>query len=79
MCTLIISYRWKNEGVCMWLLRYMQDIFLELDTSLNDELVRGKINKFVSLHTIGISKNDTLYALWIKFLPIFIRNVSPCT
>jgi hypothetical protein len=24
--------RWKNEGVCMQLLRYMQDTFLELDT-----------------------------------------------
>jgi hypothetical protein len=44
MCMLIISDRWKSEGVCMCMLRYMRDTFLKLDTMLNDELVRGKIN-----------------------------------
>jgi hypothetical protein len=39
MCMLIISDRWKNEGVDMQLLRYMQDTFLELDTSLSDDVV----------------------------------------
>jgi hypothetical protein len=38
MC-IIISDRWKSEGVCMRLLRYMQDTFLELDTTLNNESV----------------------------------------
>jgi hypothetical protein len=57
MCILIISGTWKNEGVCMQLLRYMRDTFLELDTSLNDESVLGNINKSISLHTIGVSKN----------------------
>jgi hypothetical protein len=53
MCMLIISDRWNNESVCMWLLRYMRDTFLELDTSLNDELVRGNINKSVSFTSSG--------------------------
>jgi hypothetical protein len=56
MCMIIISDRWKSEGVCMRLLRYMRDTFLELDTTLDDELVRGKINKLISLHTVGVSK-----------------------
>jgi hypothetical protein len=60
MCMLIISDRWKNEGVCMRLLRYMWDNFLELDTLINDDSVRGKINKSVSLHTNGVSNKDTL-------------------
>jgi hypothetical protein len=79
MCMLIISDRWKNEGVCMELLRYMQDTILELDTSLNDELIRGKINKFVSLQIVRVSNKDTLCALWIKCLPLFRGNPGPCT
>jgi hypothetical protein len=39
MCMLIISDRWKSEDVCMRLLRYMRDTFLELETMLNDEPV----------------------------------------
>ena len=62
MCMLIISDRWKNEGVCMWLLRCMQDTFLELDTSINDEPVQGKINKPISLHIVGVSNKKTLSA-----------------
>jgi hypothetical protein len=79
MCMLIISDMWRNEGVCMQLLRYMRDTFLELDNSLNDELVRGKINKYVSLQIIDVSKNNTLSALWIKCLPLFKGNLVPCT
>jgi hypothetical protein len=79
MCMLIISDRWKNKIVCMWLLRYMRDTFLKFDTSLNDELVRGKINKFVSLHTVKVSNKDTLCAFWIKCLPLFRGNLGPCT
>jgi hypothetical protein len=60
MCMLIISDRWKNEGVCMWLLRYMRDTFLELGTSLNDESVRGNINKSISLHIVVVSNKNTL-------------------
>ena len=63
---LIILDRWKNEGVCMWLLRYMRDTFLELDTSLNDDLVQGNINKPISLHIVGVSNTNVLSALWIK-------------
>jgi hypothetical protein len=70
MCMLIISDMWKNKGVCMRLLRYMRDTFLELDTSLNDELVKGKINKSVSLHIVGVSNKYTLCSLWIKCLPL---------
>jgi hypothetical protein len=79
MCILIISDGLKNKGVCIRLLRYMRDTFLELDTSLNDELVRGNINKYVSLHTFGVSNKDTLCALWIKCLPLFRGNPGPCT
>jgi hypothetical protein len=60
MCMLIISNKWKNKGVCMRMLRYMRDTFLELETTLNDELVRGNINEYVSLHTIGVSNKNTL-------------------
>jgi hypothetical protein len=34
-----ISDRWKNEGVCMRLLRCIRYNFLELDTSFNDEMI----------------------------------------
>jgi hypothetical protein len=79
MCMFIISDRWKNEGVCMQLLRCMRDTFLELDTSLNDEAVRGQVNMFVSLHTVRVANKNSLSSLWIKFLPIFIGNLGPCT
>jgi hypothetical protein len=79
MCMLIISDRWKNEGVCMRLLRYMQDTFFELDTMPNDDLVQGKINKPISLHTVKVSKKNTLNALRIKCLPFFRGNPGPCT
>jgi hypothetical protein len=39
MCMLIVLNKWKNEGVYMQLLRYMQDTFLKFDTLLNDESV----------------------------------------
>jgi hypothetical protein len=55
MSMLIISDRLKNKGVCMRLLRYMQDTFLELETTLNDEFVRGKINESVSIHIVWVS------------------------
>jgi hypothetical protein len=67
MCILIISERWKNKGVFMRLLRYMRGTFLKLKTSLNNESVRGKINKSISLHTVGVSNKVTLCAMWIKF------------
>jgi hypothetical protein len=73
---LIISDRWKNKGVYMWLLRYMRDTFLELDNTLNDESARGKINESVSLHTVRVSNKDTLYALWIKCLPLLRGNLA---
>jgi hypothetical protein len=76
---LIISDRWKKKRVCMRLLRYMRDTFLELETSLNDELVRGNINEFVSIQTIEVSRKDTLCALWIKGLPLLRGNHGPCT
>jgi hypothetical protein len=79
MCMLIILDRWKNEGVYMRLLMYMQDTFLKLENSLNDEPVRGQINKSVSLHTIRISNKDTLSAMGIKCLPLFRENLGPCT
>jgi hypothetical protein len=79
MCMLIISDRWKSKGVCMQLLRYMQDTFLELDTTLNDESVRGNINKSISLHTVRVSKKNALSSLWIKCLPLFRGNMRPCT
>jgi hypothetical protein len=83
MCMLIISDRWKNEGVCMWLLRYMRDTFLELDTSLNDELVRGKINKSVSLHTVILlsmmsqseERSISLYPFKLSGYPTKIHSV----
>ena len=78
MCMLIILDRWKSEGVCMQLLRYMQDTFLELDTMLNDESVRGNINKLISLHTVRASKKNALSALWIKCFPLFRGNSGPC-
>jgi hypothetical protein len=62
MCMLIIYDRWKNKGVCMQLLRYMRDTFLELDTTLNDEPVQVKINEYVSLHTVRVSNKNTLGA-----------------
>jgi hypothetical protein len=76
---LIISNRWKSEGVCMCLLRYMSDTFLELEITLNDEPVRGNINKSISLHTVRVSNRNALSALWIKCLPLFRGNPSPCT
>ena len=76
---LIISNRWKSEGICMRLLRYMWDTFLELDTTLNAESIQGNINKPLSLHTIRVSNKNALSALWIKCLPIFRGNPSPCT
>jgi hypothetical protein len=76
---LIILDMWKSEGVCMRLLRCMRDTFLELDTSLNDKLVRGKVNKFISLHTIRVAKKNALSALWFKCLPLFRGNLGPCT
>jgi hypothetical protein len=79
MCMIIISNRWNNEGVCMRMLRYMRDTFLDKDTSLNDDPVQEKINKYVSLHTIEVSNKDTLCALWIKCLPLFRGNLGPCT
>jgi hypothetical protein len=79
MCMLIISDRWKSEGVCMRLVRYMRDTFLELDTMLNDDSVRGKINKSISLHTVGVSNKNAINALWIKYLPRFRGNLGPCT
>jgi hypothetical protein len=79
MCMLIISDRWKSEGVCMWLLRYMRDTFLELDTTFNDEPVRGNINKLISLHTVRVSKKNALSPLWIKCIPLFRGNLGPCT
>jgi hypothetical protein len=69
--------RWKNEGVCMRLLRYMRDTFLELDTSLNDELVQGKINKSVSLHTIRVSNKDTLMCSVDQVPSSFQRESGP--
>jgi hypothetical protein len=61
MCMLIISDRWKSEGVCMQLLRYMRDTFLKLDSTLNDELVQGRINKPISLHIVRVfNKNAVL-------------------
>jgi hypothetical protein len=78
MCMLIISDMWKNEGVCMQLLRYMRDTFLKLDTTLNDEPIQGKINKSISLHNVEVSNKNTLSALWIKGLPLFIENLVPC-
>jgi hypothetical protein len=78
MCMLIISDRWKSEGVCMRMLRYMQETFLELDTMLNDEPIRGKINKPISLHIIEVSKKHALSALWIKCRPLFRGNLVPC-
>jgi hypothetical protein len=78
MCMLIISDRWKSEGVCMQLLRYMRDTFLELDTMLNDELVQGNINKPISLNTVRVSNKNSLSALWIKCLPLFKGNLGPC-
>jgi hypothetical protein len=71
--------QWKNEGVCMQLLRYMRDTFLKLDTSFNDESVRGKINKPISLHTIGVSNKNSPGVLWIMCLPLFRGNPGPCT
>jgi hypothetical protein len=79
MCMFIITDRWKSEGVCMRLLRYMRDTFLELDTMLNDDLVRGKINKLISLHTIKVSNKNALSAPWIKSLPLFRGNLGQCT
>jgi hypothetical protein len=78
MCMIIISDRWKSEGVCMRLLRYMRDTFLELDTMLNDEPVRGNINKTISLHTVRVSNKNALSALWIKCLPLLRGNAGPC-
>jgi hypothetical protein len=78
MCMLIISNRWKSEGVCMQLLRYMSNTFLELDTTLNDEPVQGKINKTISLHTVRVSNKIVLSALWIKCLPLLRGNPDPC-
>jgi hypothetical protein len=79
MCMIIISDRWKSEDVCMRLLRYMRDTFLKLDTTLNDESVRGKINKLIFLHTVRVSNKNALSGLWIKCLPLFRGNASPCT
>jgi hypothetical protein len=79
MCIFIILDRWENEGVCMRLLRCMRDTFLELETTLNDEPVQGKINKSISLHTVGVSNKNALSALWIKCLPLFRGNPDPCT
>jgi hypothetical protein len=79
MCILIILDRWKSDGVCMGLLSYMQDTFLELDTTLNDESVQGNINKLISLHTVGVSHKNALNALWIKCLPLFRGNPGPWT
>jgi hypothetical protein len=60
MCMLIISDRWKSEGVCMRLLRYMRDTFLELYTTLNDESARGNINKSISLHIVEVANKNAL-------------------
>jgi hypothetical protein len=78
MCMLIILDKWKSEGVFMRLLRYMRETFLQLDTKINDESVRGKINKPISLHTIRVSNKNSLSALGIKFLPLFRGNLGPC-
>jgi hypothetical protein len=79
MCMFIISDRGKKKSVCMRLLRYMQDTFLKLDTTLNDEPVQGNINESVSLHIVEVSNEDTLYAMWIKCLPLLTGNLVPCT
>jgi hypothetical protein len=78
MCILIISDKWKSEGIFMSPLRYMRDTFLKLETMIKDDPVRGKINKPISLHTVRVSKKNALSALWIKFLPLFRGNSSPC-
>jgi hypothetical protein len=57
----------------------MQDNFLELDTTLNDEPVCGEINEYVYLHTFGVSNKNTLCTFWIKCLPILKGNHGPCT
>jgi hypothetical protein len=62
----------------MQLLRCMRDTFLELDTLLNDESIRGKVNKSISLHTIRVSNKNGLGALCIKFLHLFRGNLDPC-
>jgi hypothetical protein len=77
MCMLIISNMWKSEGVCMRMLRYMRDTFLDLDTTLNDEMVREKINRPICIHTIRVSNKNALSALWIKCLPLFRGNLGP--
>ena len=41
-------------------------------------MVEGNINKYVSLHTIGVSKKYTLCAMWIKCLPLLRGNPGPC-
>ena len=76
---LIIFDRWKKKSVYMRLLRYMRDTFLELETMLIDEPVGGKINKSISLHTVRVSNKNSFSALWIKCLPLFRGNASPCT
>jgi len=79
MCMLIISYRWEKKRVCMRLLRYMRDTFLELQTLPNDELVQGNINESISIQIIKVSIKYTLCAMWIKFLRLLRRNGGPCT
>jgi hypothetical protein len=63
----------------MWMLMYMRDTFLELDTTLNDDPVQGNINESVSLYIIGVSNKDTLCVMWIKCLPLLRGNPDPCT
>jgi hypothetical protein len=79
MFKFIISNRWRNKSAYMRLLRCMRDTFLELDTMLNDDLARGEINEFVSLHIVGVSKKYTLRSMWIKCLPLLRGNHGPCT
>lgn len=79
MRRLVIFFLWFDKSICMQHLRCMREIFLELDTTLNDELVHRGFNEFVSLHAVWVSNKDILNTLRIKCLPLFRGNPGPCT
>jgi hypothetical protein len=68
----------RKKSVSLWLLMYMRDNFLELDTMLNDELVCVNIHESISLCTIEVSNKNTLCTMWIKCLSLLRGNLGPC-